>query len=441
MKIHVWVPEFGPGVGGIQTFSRLLVRALRDLYPAATISVYSKNDTSFQVLGPRDASGEFVPFGWWTLPSRTVVFFATLFRCGLSDRPDLVITTHANFSPVAAMLRKWRSIPYLVVSHGIEVWEIPNRSIRAALRSADRLIAVSRFTREKIADALSIPPSRVEILSNTFRPERFIPGSKPAFLLKRYGLAADQPVILTVARLERAERYKGYDQVLRALSEVRAVVPEVKYILAGRGPDRARVVGLIKELGLESNVILAGYIPDHELSAHYNLCDVFAMPSKGEGFGIVFLEAMACGKPVIAGNKDGSVDAVLNGELGVLVDPDNLQELAEALVAVLAEVGSRNEKVESRNAKRGTSSKVRTMNAKVESKESGDAHNEKLPEALQNTFEIRDSTSNFQLLPSGVRIPEVIFHPEELRRRVIEAYGFEKFKERLAAILEPLLKS
>lgn len=81
--------------------------------------------------------------------------------------------------------------------------------------------------------------------------------------------------------------------------------------------------------------MLTGFIPDHELEDHYNLCDVFAMPSKGEGFGIVFLEAMACGKPVLAGNKDGSVDAVLNGELGVLVDPDDVAQITEALRLVL----------------------------------------------------------------------------------------------------------
>jgi len=90
------------------------------------------------------------------------------------------------------------------------------------------------------------------------------------------------------------------------------------------------------ELGLTANVTLAGYVPDHELRSHYNLCDVFAMPSKGEGFGIVFLEAMACGKPVVAGNKDGSVDAVLHGQIGALVDPDSVNDIGLALVQILA---------------------------------------------------------------------------------------------------------
>ncbi|MBA7664368.1 GDP-mannose-dependent alpha-(1-6)-phosphatidylinositol monomannoside mannosyltransferase [subsurface metagenome] len=79
-------------------------------------------------------------------------------------------------------------------------------------------------------------------------------------------------------------------------------------------------------------VILTGYVPDNKLVDYYNLCDVFVMPSKKEGFGIVFLEALACGKPVIAGNKDGSVDAILNGNLGALVDPDNLEQITESII-------------------------------------------------------------------------------------------------------------
>src|SRR5204863_1392426 len=110
----------------------------------------------------------------------------------------------------------------------------------------------------------------------------------------------------------------------------------VGYLLGGRGADLPRVEAMINELGAAANVTLAVYVADYELRSHYNLCDVFAMPSKGEGFGIVFLEALGCGKPVIAGNKDGSVDAVLNGKLGVLVDPENLDELSEALMLTLS---------------------------------------------------------------------------------------------------------
>ena len=248
----------------------------------------------------------------------------------------MIIIAHINFVLVAYLLQKFLGIPYMAIGHGVEVWKKPNDRVKAALRNAAKLMAVSSFTRARMSEVLGLSIDRIGLLPNTFDPSDFKIRPKPRFLLKRYGLRPDQPIILTIARLASAERYKGYDQVLKALVSVRERFPDVCYVLGGRGQDRSRVLNLISKLGLTNNVILAGYIRDEELPAHYNLCDVFAMPSKGEGFGIVFLEALACGKPVIAGGKDGSIDALLNGKLGVLVDPDNSSQLAEAITHVLA---------------------------------------------------------------------------------------------------------
>jgi len=225
-----------------------------------------------------------------------------------------------------------------------------------------------------MAAELNIESSSISLLPCTFDREKFRPGPKPHFLLKRYHLRADQPTILTIGRLAANEQYKGYDQVLRALPAIKARFPDVRYIIGGRGADRARVESLARELGVGENVILPGFIPEHELVSHYNLCDVFAMPSKGEGFGIVFLEAVSCGKPVIAGNRDGSVDAVLNGELGLLVDPDEVDQIVNALIASLEKGGS--------------------------------------------------------------PVPAILYQPEALRRKVIDTFGYKHFVERLKAILK-----
>ena len=339
MKIHVWVPDFASGIGGIQTFSRFVVRALRDLFPSAHITVLSKNDASYPDRAD-DVADRFHASGWWSPRLRTAVFAGRLFLEAALGRPDLIITTHVHFAPVAQFVQKVFGVPFLAVGHGIEVWNIPKRSVRDALRAASSLAAVSDFSRQRMASALSISPDRIALLPNTFDAEKFVPGPKPHFLLKRYGLRGEHRVIFTVARLSETEAYKGYDQILRALPAVRQRFPDVRYVLAGRGGDRARIESMIRELGVESNVTLAGFLPAHELCSHYNLCDVFAMPSKGEGFGIVFLEALACGKPVIAGNKDGSLDAVLNGALGALVDPENVAEIANAICGQLG-AGSR----------------------------------------------------------------------------------------------------
>ena len=112
-------------------------------------------------------------------------------------------------------------------------------------------------------------------------------------------------------------------------------VPNVHFILAGKGDDLPRINALVTSLNLEDCVTIAGFVPDEELCAYYNLCDVFALPSKGEGFGIVYLEALACGKPVLAGNQDGPIDPLAEGKLGCLVDPDNVEEIADNLIQIL----------------------------------------------------------------------------------------------------------
>jgi len=374
MTIHVWVPEYTSAVGGIQTFSRFVIRALRDIFPRVELEVFSKNDTSFP--DPTNNSATiFRPLGWWPTRLRTAAFAAELTQRAVRERPNLIITTHANFAPVANSMKSLLGIPYLAIGHGIEVWDLKQGTTWRALRAATVIAAVSAFTRDKMSSVLRLPKDAIAILPNTFDPEEFYPDTrKPHFLLARYRLRPDQPVILTISRLASAERYKGYDQILRSLAKVRERFPDVRYILGGRGPDRGRIESLVCELGLTANVTLAGYVPDHELRSHYNLCDVFAMPSKGEGFGIVFLEAMACGKPVVAGNKDGSVDAVLNGQIGALVDPDSVGDIGLGLVQILAR-----------------------------------EHPQKL-----------------------------LFNPEVLRRKAIEVYGYDQFVNQLQRILQPL---
>ena len=317
------------------------MRAVTEIFPDAAVSVFSKNDPA---QPERKLSARPVGFdctGWWPRGiQRTLAYSRLLAVNALRDRPDLIVSTHVNFAQMGYWLQKFAGMRFAAVAHGVDVWGEDVRGIRAAdmlraLKAADRVLAVSHFTRDRLIADVGMAEEKVGLLPNTFDEEQFVPAPKPHFLLRRFGLQPKERVILTVARLASADRYKGYDQVLHVLPVVRQTVPDVRYILAGAGPDRARIETLIRELRLENCVTLAGYVPDHELPALYNLADVFAMPSKGEGFGIVFLEALACGKPVIAGNQDGSVDAVLNGKVGVLVDPYKLKELEQALILTL----------------------------------------------------------------------------------------------------------
>ncbi len=334
--VHIWIPDYESAMGGIQVFSKFLIEAVCDCLPGAEITVFSKNDVSYPALPEHRPPLHFRPTGWWPHRLRTAAFTGAIMSRGLREKPDAILSTHVHFMPVASFLKGLQGVPFVAVAHGIEVWNLTGRLVPRALRAADRVLAVSRFTRERLLQGMGLAPERVGLLPNTFDEDQFTPGEKPRYLLRRFGLRQEQPVILTIARLAGEERYKGYEQILRALPAVRTVLPEVRYILGGRGPDRARIEALVTKLGLNECVTLAGYVPDHELRDFYRLCDVFAMPSKGEGFGIVFLEAMGCGRPVIAGNKDGSVDALLDGAAGVLIDPDSTPQLEAALVQTLS---------------------------------------------------------------------------------------------------------
>lgn len=335
-RVLIWVPDYQASPGGIQTFSRFFVQAVADSLPDVQMGVMAKNDNANLQLGFGQAGRSFFRCaGWLPMPYRTFLYAGKLASACFKLKPDLVLTTHANFALLARVLGALIHVPYGVVAHGIEVWGVKKGSVWHGLRGASRIMAVSEFTRNQLVNETGLDPKTIGLLPNTFDSNIFKPAKKPPYLLRRYGLAPTQPVILTITRLAGAERYKGYDQIIQSLARLRARLPGIRYILGGRGRDRSRIERLAHDLGVRENLILTGYIPDHELEDHYNLCDVFSMPSKGEGFGIVYLEAMSCGKPVVAGNQDGSVDPLLNGQLGVLVNPDDVSAIGLELELIL----------------------------------------------------------------------------------------------------------
>ncbi len=331
--IHLWCPGIFGFKGGIQVYSGFFLNALQSLSSQSRYEVFLKNDTcalpNFLSHTKFHFAGS-VPLAW-----RTPVFVAQIVGLGLLQKPNLVISTHVHFAIAAYWLKQFAGIPYWVVAHGLEAWYIKRQDLQKALHHADRILAVSGYTRDRLLDEQNLDPAKISVLPNTFDASCWSIAPKPQHLLKRYGLTAEQPIILTVARLDPQDRYKGYDQILHVLPEIRRHIPNVHYILVGKGDDCTRVEELITQLDVQDCVTLTGFVPDDELCDHYNLCDVFAMPSKGEGFGIVYLEALACGKATVGGNKDGAIDALCQGELGALVDPDDLDAIAKTLIQIL----------------------------------------------------------------------------------------------------------
>jgi len=178
-------------------------------------------------------------------------------------------------------------------------------------------------------------PDRCIILNNTLDPFIKLPAkfAKPEYLLARYGLNDTQKIVLTLTRMSATEKFKGYDNVINAISRIRQDITDIIYLLAGPcdATERERIETLISTNGLSANVILTGFIEEYELTAHFLMADLFVLPSVKEGFGIVFIEAIACGLPVIFGNADGSTDAVRHEGMGTAIDPHNVAALEQAI--------------------------------------------------------------------------------------------------------------
>lgn len=242
---------------------------------------------------------------------------------------DVVLCGHLYAVPLAAALARLRHVPLWVQAHGIDAWQSPGPLHRRGLTAATLVTAVSRYTRARLLAWADVPAHRVRVLPNTV-DAAYAPRRPRADLAARYGLAGRR-VILTVGRLSSLERYKGHDRIIAALPGVLHRVPDAAYLIVGDGDDRPRLEQLAREAGVADRVAFAGQVPDEELGDHFALASVFAMPSTGEGFGIVYLEAAASGLPVIAGNRDGSVDALAEGRIGRLIDPESQPEIEAAL--------------------------------------------------------------------------------------------------------------
>jgi len=314
--------------GGIQVFNNHLLKALAEL--GNNLSAVSINDSK----GLEHAKYLFMPCGKYK-HFKKITFVINTLRQLFSFKPDLLLCGHINISFFCMLLSTIFKVPYFTVTHGIEAWRLKGLK-KLGLRHSKRILSVSRFTKNEILKQLPhYGEDNIFILPNTFDAEKFKPQPKPEYLMNKLNIKPDDKILLTIARLSKQEKYKGYDLVIMAMKEIVKEVSNVKYILVGSGSDEDRIKTLIRDNNLQERVVLTGFVPHEKLVDYYNLCDAFVMPSQGEGFGIVFLEALACGKPVIAGNKDASLEAILNGELGILVAPNNINEIKEAIIKVL----------------------------------------------------------------------------------------------------------
>ena len=333
-KLQIWVPELIAREGGIQSYSIEMVEAAVEILGPDRVTVLSKSDDP-KALRDR-FGGKVKTYATGNVPAflRTPAFALLLLAVALLEGPSLILSLHPHFSPVAACLKKWKKIPSAVSAHGVEVWNLPPGRTRRALAQVDKILPVSEFTKDRMTREIGLPGERFQILPNTYDDTKFLPDPVSGPLKSRFGLTGKK-VLYTLGRLEASERYKGFDEIISVLPELAQEIPNLVYVIGGKGGDRPRLEEKARSLGVADRVIFAGFVPEAEKADYYRLADLFVMPGWGEGFGIVYLESAACGVPVLGSTLDASVEVIRKAGIGEAVNPKNPEELKAAMVRML----------------------------------------------------------------------------------------------------------
>jgi phosphatidylinositol alpha-1,6-mannosyltransferase len=318
-RLLILSPDFPPAHGGVQALVHGLALAMTG-FQTEVVTLAQPGAARFDAEG--DLATVRVDAHIDATPARMLALNAGGLRRALRFRPDVTLSAHVIASPAAAVVRRLLGARTAQYFYANEILGKPRLSAFAAAR-ADVAIAISAYTASLIAatgaapaDLRLIPPG-VDLPSD--------PGAPPA----------ERPTVLTIAQLKHS--YKGHDVLIRALADVRARVPDVEWVVIGEGPLRASLEGLASSCGLDGTARFLGAVSDEQRNSWLRRADVFAMPSRlaGEGFGIVYLEAGAYGKPVVAGNVAGPLDAVADGVSGLLVDPTDPAAVGEAVTRLL----------------------------------------------------------------------------------------------------------
>jgi phosphatidyl-myo-inositol dimannoside synthase len=253
----------------------------------------------------------------------------------VSTEIDLVICGHVHLLPLAAPFALLKRAPLVMQAYGIEVWQAPPTLSRLWLRCVATVWSISTVTTGRMNVWAKRPLSTYTLIPCAIHVGEYGIRARRPELVDQYNLAG-RTVIMTLARLAGYERYKGIDEVLEVMPELVSQDPTLTYLVVGDGDDQARLEAKARELSLSDRVIFTGFVEEQRKADHLRLADAFVLPGRGEGFGIVYLEAMACGVPVVGSQLDGSREALRDGELGELADPSDLSSVRSCILKALA---------------------------------------------------------------------------------------------------------
>jgi len=324
-RILLVLPEVFGCEGGIQMFCRSLCLATGRWaeHHNASVSAIVLNDRNEP--DARYVNGGFS--GYVAAHRSKARVVSSYVQQTLSHRPDLIVFGHVSLAPLL-LIPTTRDSKTCVFAYGIEVWQSPGLAVQRALRRADAVMAISEYTRSELLRQMNMNPDKVNLFPCSLDPH-WLPE------VIDYESPEGVPVILTVCRLNKDDAYKGVDSVIRSLPAVVRECGPVAYRIAGQGDDVSRLKTLAEELNVSALVTFAGELSEDALRAEYRRCSMFVMPSEGEGFGIVFLEAMAHAKPVIGGAHGGTPSVITHGETGLLVSRLDIEELSQSIIRIL----------------------------------------------------------------------------------------------------------
>ena len=314
------------GYGGIQTVNRLVMAAAVEAGIAGSVLSWRDTDcTSWQLPG----LATFCAGG-----SRLRYLLGALVRRH-SARHSVILVGHVKLAPVGRMLKALTGARQRVFIHGQEAWSRQPPAIQWGLRTTDTIVAVSEFTLARFREsnaALRGVPTQV-----CYLPARNLHAGLTATRGESPRSPDLPPLVLTVGRLWRRGLSKGQRELIGVWPQVLVKRPAAELWIVGDGEGRADLELLAEKLGVRSSVIFTGAVPDTELARIYASSDVYAMPSHGEGFGLVFAEAMAHGLPCVASRLDAGAEVVVHGETGLLVDPSDPANILHALEVLLSD--------------------------------------------------------------------------------------------------------
>jgi len=335
MRYLILVTDAYGGRGGIAQFNRDMIHAISQHEDVHEIVVLPR-----LIFGSTGTLPKNLTFVDNAAGSRFRYLFSLLRLFAGNKAFDGVICGHINLLPMATLAASRFKAPLILTIHGIEIWQKPSRKLASlCVNKIDAVVSVSTFSKNRFLKWSRYSPDQIKIVPNCVELSRFGPGPKPVELVEQYMLRG-KTVIMTLGRLSKG-RLKGTDAVLRIFPSLVNECANLVYLIAGDGDARSYLEELTQSLGLSEHVIFTGYLSEADKIDHYRLADAFVMPGRAEGFGIVYLEALACGIPVVASIKDASREAVRDGLLGQTVDPDDPEDLKRGILWALQEKSRR----------------------------------------------------------------------------------------------------